>query len=151
MKHIFKLFVIVVLSTLSFSTYGQAKKPKIMVVPSDNWCTQNGFMIKFDNQGTTKDVPDYAKALQQSTELLGVISKINELMQERGFPLTDLESTLKSIESQSARDAMLTSKSGSSKSESPIDKLNQTAKADIVMQLTWTVIQNGPKRSVNFI
>jgi hypothetical protein len=80
-----------------------------------------------------------------------VISKINELMAERGFPLKNLESSLKSLENQSAEDAMLTSKSGSDLSESPIDKLKKTAKADIWMQMTWTVNPRGPQKSITFI
>lgn len=31
-------------TTLSF---GQAKKPTIMVLPSDLWCNTNGFMMEF--------------------------------------------------------------------------------------------------------
>lgn len=146
-----ELLFITFLCIFSLNIFSQAKKPTIMVVPSDKWCDNNGYMIKFDNQGTIKDLPDYANALQKSNELIGVISKINELMIERGFPLKDLESSIKSIEAQSARDAMLTSKSGSTRSESPIDKLNQTAKADIIIQITWFLHQQGPKKSIEFI
>lgn len=146
-----KLFIVLVLSIVSLNAFSQAKKPTIMVVPSDTWCKSNGFMMNYDNQGTIKPIPDYSKAIINSTELLGVISKINELMAERGFPLKDMESSIKSLESQSARDAMLTSKTGAGKSENPIDKLNQTAKADIIIQLTWFLHQSGPKKSVEFI
>ncbi|HRO75535.1 MAG TPA: DUF6175 family protein [Crocinitomicaceae bacterium] len=128
----------------------QAKKPTIMVVPSDVWCNQNGYMTAFDNQGTTVKVPNYKKALQENSDLLLVISKINELMAERGFPLKNLESALKTIESQSAEDAMLTSKGGADINESPIDKLKKVAKADIVMQITWTINRQGPKKSITF-
>jgi hypothetical protein len=95
-------------------------------------------------------VPNYKEALQSDADLLLVISKINELMQERGFPLKNLESSLKSLENQAAEDAVLTSKGGAELAESPIDKLKQVAKADIWMQLTWTVNKTGPKRSITF-
>jgi hypothetical protein len=131
--------------------FAQAKKPTIMVVPSDVWCTKNGYMMEFDNQGTKVKIPDYKKALQENADLLLVIAKINGLMADRGFPLKNMESILKSLESASAEDAMLTSKSGAGVSESPIDKLKKTAKADIVMQMTWTVNQTGPKKSITFI
>jgi hypothetical protein len=45
---------------------------------------------------------------------------------------------------------MSQSKSGSGVSESPIDKLKKTAKADIWMQMTWTVNTTGPKKSITF-
>ncbi len=135
---------------LSVSVFSQAKKPTIMVVPSDNWCVKNNFITVFDNMGSTIKIPDYRKALQESAELLNVISKINEMMTERGFPLKNLESAMKSMQNQSAEDAMLSSKTGADINESPIDKLKKVAKADIIMQLTWSVNQTGPRRSITF-
>lgn len=132
------------------SAFSQAKKPTIMILPSDVWCNTNGFMIEFDNQGTIVKVPDYKRAFQESADLLLVISKINGMMADRGFPLKNAESVLKSIANESAEDAMLTSKAGGSVVESPVDKLKKTAKADIIMQLTWTVNTTGPKKSVTF-
>lgn len=147
MKKYIIMFAAVMISLAAFS---QAKKPTIMVVPSDNWCVNNGFTETYDNQGKSVTVPDYRTALQENSDLLLAISKINEMMTERGFPLKNLESALKSLEKQAAEDAMLTSKSGAEVSESPIDKLKKTAKADIIIQLTWTVNQVGPKRSLTF-
>jgi len=125
---------------------GQAKKPTLMVVPSDNWCKQNGFMLKFDNQGTVEELPDYKKALQGSSDLILVIAKISQLMADRGFPCKLLEQELKKLSQESAEDAMLTSKSGSGVAESPIDKLYKSAKADIILQITWSVNVTGPKK-----
>lgn len=71
-------------------------------------------------------------------------------MADRGFPLKNAESALKTLASESAEDAMLTSKEGAGVAESPIDKLKKVAKADIIMQLTWTVNTTGPKKSVTF-
>ena len=147
LKSIALLLFALILSTGAFS---QAKKPTIMVVSSDNWCLKNNFMNTYDNMGSTLKIPDYKAALQESTELLNVISKINEMMTERGFPLKNLESVMKTLQSQSAEDAMLTSKTGADANESPIDKLKKVAKADIIMQLTWSINQTGPKRSVTF-
>jgi hypothetical protein len=145
-----KIFIAVLFCGLSTIVYSQAKKPTIMVVPSDVWCNKNGYMTTYDNQGTQVKVPNYKEALQSDADLLLVISKINELMQERGFPLKNLESSLKSLENQAAEDAVLTSKSGAEAAESPIDKLKQVAKADIWMQLTWTLNKTGPKKTVTF-
>jgi hypothetical protein len=149
MRNTILLFVsICFYSSLVFS---QAKKPTLMVVPSDAWCNKNGYMMEFDNQGTVVKIPDYKKAFQENTDLLLVISKINGLMAERGFPLKNMESAIKTLESNSAEDAMMTSKeSGSESSESPIDKLKKVAKADIILQMTWSLNQTGPKKSITF-
>ncbi len=129
----------------------QAKKPTIMVVPSDVWCDQYGFMTEYDNHGTKVRVADYKSAIQKSSDLLAATAKINELMAARGFPLKDLEAALKTLENESAEDAMLTSKtSGAEISESSIDKLKKVAKADIIIQMTWKVNTIGFKKSVTF-
>lgn len=143
------LFVILISLSIPFA-FSQAKKPTIMVVPSDVWCNTNGYMIEFDNQGRKVKVPDYKRALQENADLLLVISKINELMADRGFPLKNLESSISSLEDQAAEDAMLTSKSGGEIAESPVDKLKAVAKSDIWMQMTWTVNTTGPKKSITF-
>ena len=145
-----KIILLCLSLMLGIALYGQAKKPTIMVVPSDNWCVQNGYTETYDNQGKTVKVPDYVAAVQNSSDLLLAISKINEMMTERGFPLKNLESCLKTLNNQSAEDAMLSSRDGSSVAESPIDKLKKVAKADIWIQLTYTVNQVGPKKSLTF-
>lgn len=134
------------------ATFGQAKKPTIMVVPSDVWCTQNNFMMSFDNQGTEVRIPDYKKAMQTDVNLLLVISKINTMMADRGFPLKNLETVIKDIEQTRAEDNMTSSKtSGASLAESPLDILKRTAKADIIMQLTYTVNTQGPRKYITFV
>jgi hypothetical protein len=146
-----KIIISLAMAFITIAAFGQAKKPTLMVVPSDNWCKQNGFMIKFDNQGSQEELPDYKKAVQGSSDLVLVTSKISELMANRGFPCKMLDQELKKLSAEGAEDAMLTSKAGAGVAESPIDKLNKTAKADIVIQVTWTVNVTGPKKSVTFV
>lgn len=146
-KTVILILISLLLPVLSHS---QAKKPTLMVVPSDNWCIQNNFVTTYYNNGKTVTVPDYKAALQNDSDILLAISKINEMMAERGFTLKNLESVLKSLEEQSAEDAMLTSTTKAEVSESPIDKLKKTAKADIIIQMSWTINSNGPKRSLTF-
>ena len=66
------------------------KKTNIMIVPSDVWCNQNNFMQTFDNQGSEVS-SDYKKALQSDPTLLQVISQMNGMMAEKGFPLKNLK------------------------------------------------------------
>lgn len=132
--------------------FGQAKKPTLMILPSDNWCTQRYFMTEFDNQGTKQSVPNYKQAFQEDTELGQVISKIGALMIDKGFPLKDAEQELKAIETRNAEYNMTSSKtSGSSISESPLDILKKRAKADIIIQIWWKVNKEGDQKSVSFI
>lgn len=135
----------------ALAAYGQAKKPKLMVVPSDNWCQQHGFMQTFDNQGITENIPDYQAALLKDADLNNVISKINILMADRGFPLKSLSQTSKSIRNLSAEDQLIQSKTtGASLKESPLDRLRRTAKADIILYVNWQVSTVGPKNTVTY-
>ena len=122
-----------------------AKKPTIMVVPSDMYCIKNGYSKVVNNQGENETIPNYKKALQNDPALLTGITAIGQMMADRGFPLKLLEQELKSLEDESAEDAMLTSKEGSDVSESPVDALKKRAKADIILQVTWLVNKKGPK------
>ena len=147
-----KLYSVLIGLLFIAAVSGQAKKPTLMILPSDNWCTQRYFMTEFDNQGTQQSVPNYKQAFQEDTELGQVISKIGALMIDKGFPLKDVEQELKAIEIRSAEDNMTSSKtSGSSIAESPLDILKKRAKADIVIQIWWKVNKEGDEKSVSFI
>ncbi|WP_294720630.1 DUF6175 family protein [Prevotella sp.] len=147
-----KISIIIALFTMCIATaFGQAKKPKLMVVPSDAWCKQHNFTKTFDNQGTEEVIPDYQKALSTDKDLNNVISKINILMADRGFPLQDMQQSLKSINNISAEDRLLTSRtSGATIAESPLDRLRRTAKADILLEVDWTISEVGPKKTVTY-
>jgi hypothetical protein len=132
--------------------FAQAKKPTLMILPSDNWCEQRYFMTEFDNQGTKQKVPNYKQAFQEDTEIGQVISKIGSLMIDRGFPLKDAEQELKAIEQRAAEDNMTASTaSGASLSESPLDKLKNRAKADIVIQIWWKVSKTEQGKVISFV
>lgn len=144
-----KKVVIYILSIISLSVFSQAKKPTLMVVPSDAWCNKNGYMTEIDNQGQKIKVVDYRKALLDD-ELQMVISKINTLMTDRGFPMKDLQTTIKNMDQDNAETSVKQSKTASSITESPFDKLKRVAKADIIVQITYSIATTGPKKTVVF-
>lgn len=132
--------------------FAQAKKPTLMILPSDNWCEQRYFMTEFDNQGSKQKVPNYKQAFQEDTEISQVISKIGSLMIDRGFPLKDAEQELKAIETRNAENNMtFSTTSSSSISESPLDKLKNKAKADIIIQIWWKITKTDNGKVVSFI
>lgn len=134
------------------SAFSQAKKPTLMVVPSDVWCNKNGFVQTFDNQGISETVPDYKAALSYSMDLVAVTTKIGSLMADRGFPLKDMAQTIKSISTLSTEDRLIQSKTtGASMTESPLDRFRRTAKADILLEVTWNVTTTGPKKQVTYM
>lgn len=151
MKSIFKYIATAALALIPVITSAQAKKPTIMVIPADTWCYENGFMNTYNNQGKETKVPDYESAVQENMDLVNVITKIGELMADRGFPLKDLAATVRNINQSNAEDEMTVSRtSGATLAESPLDRLLNRAKADILVELAWKINSVGPKKSVTY-
>ena len=144
------LFTIIFTTAFSLCGFSQAKKPTLMVLPSDNWCYENGCVTEFDNQGAIEKVPDYGEALMTSSDLNLAISKIGEMMAERGFPLKDLNASIKSLKNDAAEESLTTSSDGDSVAESPVDKLKKVAKADIWIMLSYNINEDGFDRSLTF-
>lgn len=133
---------------ISFCTFSQAKKPTLMVLPSDNWCEQRYFMTEFDNQGTKQKVPNYKQAFQEDTELGQVITKLNSMLIRKAFAPKVAEQELKNIEAKTAEDnATKSVSSGAKIFESQLDKLRKRVKMDIIIQLWWKVNKD---RSISF-
>lgn len=127
------------------------KKPTLMIVPSDNWCTMRYFTQTFENQGSKVRVPDYQRAFQEDAELREVIAKVGQFMTEYGFSLKDCEQELKAIANRQAEDNVTMSKtSGASLVESPLDQLKRRAKADIIVQVDWKVNKSGKGNVLTF-
>jgi hypothetical protein len=146
-----KLFVSITFLCYGLLAFSQGHSITIMIVPSDIWCKNNNCLTTWDNQGKTVYIPDYKKALLNS-DLALAISQINGLFADRGFELKQLEQALKSLDAQSAEDAVFTTKSGAELAESPIDKLRKIVNADIWITISWDVGTAGPKFFVqNFI
>lgn len=153
MKKILLSFFLL-LMIFQMNLMAQAKQPNLMVVPSDLYCTKHYYTLKFDNQGINEVMPDYDKALRSDENLRQVISKINEMIIDRGYTrdkIKSLEATLKKLKKNSAIINAATSKtSGAAVMESPLDIIKRSAKPDIVLDIYFSVKRNGPRRYVSF-
>lgn len=140
---------------LNIEVKAQAKKPTIMVIPSRQWCFAQGYYTMYDNFGTKEKMPDYQRAFDENPELLLVVSKINSLYTDRGFILRDVSQALSTINRGSAEDAAMNlDRQSSGKgaiAESLFDKIRNTAKADILIEIQWTLNGAGPSKSVTYI
>lgn len=149
MKRFIYLCSLLLVSTSAIAQY--AKKPTIMVVPSDAWCERNGYMIAFNNQGSIKHVPDYKRALQNNSDIRILVSAMGEFMARNDFPTQQLEQEIKRLENENAELAVtIGNRMGSMLAESPVESLRRTAKADIILDLDYTITRLGPKTQVSF-
>lgn len=138
------------LSLITTIAVAQEKKPTLMILPSDNWCTQRYFMTSFDNQGLTVSVPDYQSAFREDLELGPVISKVGELLTAYGYSLKDCEQELKALNQRIAEDNLTMSKGGAFLSESPLDMLKRRTKSDIIVQIDWRVNREYGGKSITY-
>jgi len=146
-----RLFSLVFAALATLCTANAQKKPTIMILPSDNWCTQRYFMTTFKDQGSEVKVPDYQAAFREDTELGQVISKVGGVLTKLGYSLKDAEQEIKSIAMKTAEDNVTVSKtSGASLVESPLDMLKRRVKSDIIIQIWWKLNRESNGRSASF-
>lgn len=126
----------------------QEKKPTLMILPSDHWCQSRYFMTTWDNQGVKTKTADYQKAFREDAELSQVISKIGQLLTNKGYSLKDAEQETKAVATRQAEDNVTTSTTSSSMlAESPLDLIKKRVKMDILIQIDWNINRD---RSVTF-
>ena len=120
------------------------QKASIMVIPSDNLLKRLGCLTYQEIQGVEYPVRNYQKAFIDHSDLKFVISGIKESFAERGYPLEDLEQTLKSIQNEQSMDNLenfdFDSRALALKSARP----------DIVMDLTYELRNNGMTNQLIF-
>lgn len=146
------LLLVFSLFALCVSVFSQdAKKPTLMILPSDHWCVQRIYTTTFYNQGTKVVVPDYQTAFQQDDEIKGVIAKLGQMMTSLGYSIKDCEQELKSINIKTAEDNVTKSKEGSMLQETPLDILKRKTKTDILLQIDWEINKiSTNKKSITF-
>lgn len=147
----FRFISCLALLMMTLSVFGQAKSYTIMPLPASDWCNKNGYVKEENIQGEQKRIMDYERALQENSDLRNVIAKIKELMAEEGVELIDPVAQIEGLRRRATRNAVtVSSKSGSQLMSSSYDDLMQYAKADIIMEISWEVIKNGPKQSISY-
>lgn len=71
-------------------------------------------------------------------------------MQERGYPLKNLQAALDELKNESALDMALTSKADGEIVEDELDQLTRVAQADILVNIAFTRTTYGPRNMVEF-
>lgn len=147
----YSIILALIFHLLCLDLMGQAKKPTIMVIPSDIWCIRNGFYYEVDRDGIKEKAMDYKRAMQENEEIRVIISKMGDIMANQDFPIASLEQALKDISTDKAYISLIQSKeTGSPVQETEIDILNRTAKPDIILDLDYKIKRIGPKKQISF-
>ena len=116
--------------------------------PQDSGSSGFHFDQGFVKDGDPKS-PDYEKALLNN-DVLNVITKMGGIMQERGYPLKNLQSALDELKNESAMDLALVSKADGEIVEDEFDQLTRVAQTDILVNIAFTRTTYGPRNMVEF-
>ena len=111
----------------------QTQKPNMLVLPSDQLLQRFGKLQQQEALGKTLQVRDYPGYLLTDEDSKFIISSIQSKFIEFGYPLNDLEQTLKSINDQEMVDAA----TGIQKDAKTI--LLTSAKPDIILELDYSL------------
>ena len=111
----------------------QTQKPTMLVIPSDQLLQRFGKLKQQEALGKTIQVRDYSGYLMTDQDSKFIISSIQSKFIEFGYPLNDLEQTLKSINDQEMLDAV----DGIQKDAKTI--LLTSAKPDIILELDYSL------------
>lgn len=147
MKKIILSFIAIILVT--GLAMAQAKKPKLMIIPSRTWFTQNNYMTDYtDMSGNVQKTPDFQTAFDNNADISMIIGAMQDFMTKENYKVEDLKGSLAKIQNRNTRDNMTTA--GGGLQQSPIDMLNKTAKADINVELFYTIKKDGPYKYIEF-
>lgn len=142
----FTKFLLIAAAAMLFSSCGgngkqngggvdvsQTQKPTMLVIPSDQLLQRFGKLKQQEALGKTIQVRDYSGYLMTDQDSKFIISSIQSKFIEFGYPLNDLEQTLKSINDQEMLDAV----DGIQKDAKTI--LLTSAKPDIILELDYSL------------
>ena len=132
---------------------GKYAKPMLMVVPSDVYCSEMGYVQKWvDENGHEQTITDYdIFGREDSRDLRLVISSLNEIFNSKGIETQSLEFLLKSMKQEQQENALVGDDYGLDGAimESPIDRIKRTANVDFIVDLDFEVMEKGMGRYIS--
>ena len=76
--------------------------------------------------------------------------ELAELYRQTNNEYQNLEEDLKKIKNEEIEASLFEGSAGGSIVESPLDKIKRTAKADIIMDLDFSIKKSGPRKYISF-
>lgn len=121
----------------------QQQKPRMLVIPSDQLLERFGMLNPENAQGKTVYNRDFAGYLLKDKDSKFIIASIQDAFIEFGYPLNDLEQTLKSLNDQEMVDEV----DGIRKDAKTM--LLTTAKPDIILELDYSLTNDEKSRNLD--
>jgi len=118
-------------------------KPTLIIIPSDQLLEKFGMLKEEIAQGKKIYSRDFKGYLMKDPNAKFIITAIQSQFIKVGFPLNDLEQTLKSID-----DVQITDEIDNISKDSKT-RLLTSAKPDIILELNYDLIQDNNSRNLN--
>jgi hypothetical protein len=117
-----------------------------MIIPSERYLVSKGFYTETLVNGESLRLMNYERAFQEDPYVRQVIASIAGIFQDRGFPLRDLEASLRSLREEQA----LQEFSDRPTQTSIRDEILSRARADIVLDLDFDESRTMGESSITF-
>lgn len=138
----FVVFSMLLVMTLTAAYAQKAQKPKVMIMPSKNFCISHSYGSYVTNgAGKNVFVCDYEKALADQ-DLSLIITGTEQFFTKNGFPLENLAATLEKMAINDAVQSMNDVDVG------PNDLIFSSARPDIYIDLDFKVCKKGPMTQI---
>ena len=118
-------------------------KPNIIVIPSDELLQKFGMLKQENAQGKTIYIRDFKGYLLKDPNAKFMISTIQSAFIKVGFPLNDLEQTLKALDDQEIIDGV------DNIQKDAKTMLLTSAKPDIILELNYDLVTDNNSRNLN--
>ena len=131
------------LALLGLLTTSQAQTPdgSIMVIPNEFLLIQAGYSSEINGN----QVLDYQKAYDFNYEIQGAGSKIETVLENRGFEVKSFSNVIRS-QAGFEMEASLSTIDGQQVFRSSLDKVVQAAYPDILVSFNWRLSGSGPNQ-----
>ena len=128
----------------SIITNAQDSIPSIMVLPSDSYCRECGYVRQIKTADGEQNVPDYEKFVAEDKVMSLAINYCSGVLSERGYVVNDLVHTVKMLQAKEAETNPVDDK--------PLyNRILASSGTDIVVTLDYTVSnQIGPRKGYSF-
>ncbi len=144
MKKYILLYTIALLNVMS--VFGQATKPKLMIVPAEKWMVAHNYVdIVEKADGTTKKVPNYYKAFTTDQDLSKFIGAMEAFMTEQNYEVVNLESAVADMDKQ---DAITDMDTDADAQLDPLDALLGAVECDITVKLNYEIKKDGGEKFI---
>lgn len=118
-------------------------KPTLMVIPSDQYLQKSGYLRTHQYNGRTVYDRDYAGFMLNNTTNKDMVRVIQSYFISQGYPLTDLEQSIKSLNVQANMDDA----DGIEKDAKTL--LVETVRPDIILEFDYNVKNEMVSRTVS--